>query len=41
MCLGYVGFFPPRPDQEEEILTEGNLKNGFIVGAQVPVRGCL
>lgn len=35
---GFVGFYPPRPDQEEEILTETNVKNGLILGLSVPVR---
>ncbi|KAJ3559369.1 hypothetical protein NM688_g388 [Phlebia brevispora] len=35
--LGYVGFFPPRPDQEEEILTETNVKNGITQGYSVPI----
>lgn len=34
---GYAGFYPPRPDQEEEILTETNVKNGLILGLSVPV----
>ncbi|OBZ68162.1 Mediator of RNA polymerase II transcription subunit 12 [Grifola frondosa] len=34
--LGYVGFFPPRPDQHEELLTEANVKNGLILGLSVP-----
>lgn len=35
--LGYVGFFPPRPDQEEEVLTENNVKNGLHQTPFVPV----
>lgn len=35
--LGYVGFFPPRPDQEEEVLTENNVKNGLHQVAYIPV----
>ncbi|KAL4248177.1 Mediator of RNA polymerase II transcription subunit 12 [Abortiporus biennis] len=34
--LGYFGFYPPRPDQEEEILTETNVKNGLMLGVAVP-----
>lgn len=34
---GYVGFFPPRPDQEEEVLTETNLKHGLTAPLAVPV----
>ncbi|KAJ3480114.1 hypothetical protein NLI96_g8581 [Meripilus lineatus] len=34
--IGYAGFYPPRPDQEEEILTETNVKNGLILGLSVP-----
>ncbi|KAI0093156.1 hypothetical protein BDY19DRAFT_989824 [Irpex rosettiformis] len=35
--LGYVGFYPPRPDQEEEILTDGNVKNGLHQAPFVPL----
>ncbi|KAI0344762.1 hypothetical protein BDW22DRAFT_1354912 [Trametopsis cervina] len=35
--LGYVGFFPPRPDQEEEVLTESNVKNGLSQTQLVPL----
>ncbi|TFL04760.1 hypothetical protein BDV98DRAFT_330597 [Pterulicium gracile] len=35
--LGYVGFYPPQPDQEEEILSDYNVKNGFSVGHPVSV----
>lgn len=34
---GYVGFYPPRPDEDEEVLTEANVKNGLILGLSVPV----
>ncbi|KAI0068850.1 hypothetical protein BV25DRAFT_1904185 [Artomyces pyxidatus] len=27
--LGYIGYHPPRPRQEEDILTEANVKNGL------------
>ncbi|KAK7692890.1 hypothetical protein QCA50_004525 [Cerrena zonata] len=33
--LGYAGFFPPRPDQVEESLTENNVKNGLHIAPQV------
>ncbi|KAI0688045.1 hypothetical protein BC835DRAFT_1419486 [Cytidiella melzeri] len=35
--LGYVGFFPPRPDQEEEALTETNIKSGLVLAPLVPL----
>ncbi|KAJ8455905.1 hypothetical protein ONZ45_g18844 [Pleurotus djamor] len=28
--LGYPGFHPPRPGQDEDILSEQNVKNGFV-----------
>ncbi|KAF9819188.1 hypothetical protein IEO21_02359 [Rhodonia placenta] len=34
--LGYVGFFAPRPDDAEEVLTETNVKNGLILDHAVP-----
>ncbi|KAH8108105.1 hypothetical protein BXZ70DRAFT_1015382 [Cristinia sonorae] len=34
--LGFIGFYPPHPDQEEDILSETNVKNGLIVGLAVP-----
>ncbi|EKM53974.1 uncharacterized protein PHACADRAFT_196411 [Phanerochaete carnosa HHB-10118-sp] len=34
--LGYVSFFPPRPDQEEDILTVSNVKDGFQQPPVVP-----
>lgn len=27
---GYIGFFPPRPLQDEDEVTEANIKNGFV-----------
>ncbi|THV06762.1 hypothetical protein K435DRAFT_711026 [Dendrothele bispora CBS 962.96] len=27
--IGYPGFFPPRPGQDEDVLSEVNVKNGF------------
>ncbi|KZT24227.1 hypothetical protein NEOLEDRAFT_1067868 [Neolentinus lepideus HHB14362 ss-1] len=33
--LGYIGFHPPRPGQAEDVLSEGNIKNGFSVGHSV------
>ena len=35
--LGYVGFHPPRPGQDEDSLSESNVKNGFILGQPVAV----
>lgn len=35
--LGYVGFHPPRPGQDEDTLSESNVKNGFILGQPVAV----
>ncbi|KAF8828838.1 hypothetical protein HHX47_DHR3000082 [Lentinula edodes] len=29
--LGYPNFYPPRPGQEEDILSESNVKNGFVL----------
>ncbi|KAK7057438.1 Med12 domain-containing protein [Favolaschia claudopus] len=29
--LGYPGFHPPRPNQDEDVLTAENVKNGFIL----------
>lgn len=28
--LGYPGIYPQMPNQEEDILTESNVRNGFI-----------
>lgn len=36
--LGYPGFHPPRPGQDEDTLSENNIKNGFILGQPVSVR---
>ncbi|KAF8638047.1 hypothetical protein AX16_010679 [Volvariella volvacea WC 439] len=33
--LGYPGFHPPRPGQEEDVLTESNVRNGFTLNPQV------
>ncbi|KAI0071713.1 hypothetical protein K474DRAFT_1733093 [Panus rudis PR-1116 ss-1] len=33
--LGYTGFYPPRPDQTEEVLTESNIKHGLQSGFHV------
>lgn len=35
--LGYVGFHPPRPGQDEDTLSESNVKSGFILPQPVPV----
>ncbi|KZT00461.1 uncharacterized protein LAESUDRAFT_666096 [Laetiporus sulphureus 93-53] len=34
--VGYMGFYPPRPDEDEEVLTETNIKNGFVLNLSVP-----
>ncbi|KAF9070892.1 hypothetical protein BDP27DRAFT_1419656 [Rhodocollybia butyracea] len=33
--LGYPNFHPPRPGQDEDILSEANVKNGFILAQAV------
>ncbi|KAJ3781694.1 hypothetical protein GGU10DRAFT_98188 [Lentinula aff. detonsa] len=33
--LGYPNFHPPRPGQEEDILSESNVKNGFVLSQVV------
>ncbi|KAG5646821.1 hypothetical protein DXG03_002198 [Asterophora parasitica] len=33
--LGYLGFYPPHVQQEEDRLTQENVKNGFVLGNQV------
>ncbi|TFY65710.1 hypothetical protein EVG20_g5379 [Dentipellis fragilis] len=33
--LGYIGYFPPRPGQDEDILTEGSVKNGLTLPSSV------
>ncbi|KAF8972899.1 hypothetical protein BDZ97DRAFT_2053658 [Flammula alnicola] len=35
--LGYVGFHPPRPGQDEDGLSDTNVKNGFILNQAVSV----
>ncbi|KAG6821036.1 hypothetical protein H0H93_007926 [Arthromyces matolae] len=35
MILGYHGFHPPRTGQDEDILSENNVKNGFTLNQQV------
>ncbi|CAA7259196.1 unnamed protein product [Cyclocybe aegerita] len=35
--LGYPGFHPPRPGQDEDVLSETNIKNGFILSQPVSV----
>lgn len=34
---GYPGFHPPRPGQDEDVLTDANVKQGFQLGQQVIV----
>ena len=37
-CLpGYSGFHPPHPGQDEDILSDANVKNGFVLGHPVSV----
>lgn len=41
ICLsyaGYIGYDPPRPGQDEDVLTANNIKNGYTVLTSVPVR---
>ncbi|GLB37302.1 putative transcription mediator complex subunit Med12 [Lyophyllum shimeji] len=33
--LGYLGFYPPRAGQDEDLLSEANVKNGFVLGKPV------
>ena len=33
---GYAGFHPPRP-QDEDVMSQTNVKNGFVIGESVPV----
>ncbi|KAH7905552.1 hypothetical protein BJ138DRAFT_1072652 [Hygrophoropsis aurantiaca] len=33
--IGYPGFYPPRPGQDEDILSETHVKNGFVLGQSV------
>ncbi|KAF8160920.1 hypothetical protein B0H34DRAFT_795767 [Crassisporium funariophilum] len=35
--LGYAGFHPPRPGQDEDVLSGKNVKDGFILGQPVSV----
>ncbi|KAI0045300.1 hypothetical protein FA95DRAFT_1495630 [Auriscalpium vulgare] len=35
--LGFIGYYPPRPRQEEDILTETNVKNGLHLQTIVSV----
>ena len=34
---GYIGFHPPRTGQDEDGLSESNIKNGFVLPHPVPV----
>lgn len=34
---GYAGFHPPRPGQDEDALSEPNVKNGYILAQAVSV----
>lgn len=33
--LGYPGFFPPKPGQDEDVLSEVRVRTGFVLGHQV------
>ncbi|KAL1745362.1 hypothetical protein HDZ31DRAFT_36596 [Schizophyllum fasciatum] len=33
--LGYTGFYPPKPGQDEDLLSETNIKKGFQLGQVV------
>ncbi|KAF9453917.1 hypothetical protein P691DRAFT_798859 [Macrolepiota fuliginosa MF-IS2] len=33
--LGYPGFFPPKPGQDEDLLSETRVRTGFVLGHQV------
>ncbi|KAH7922771.1 hypothetical protein BV22DRAFT_1094076 [Leucogyrophana mollusca] len=33
--IGYPGFYPPRPGQDEDILSETHVKNGFLLSYPV------
>ncbi|ESK91038.1 rna polymerase ii mediator complex component [Moniliophthora roreri MCA 2997] len=33
--LGYTGFYPPRPGQDEDVLSASNVKNGYVLGFAV------
>ena len=35
--IGYIGYHPPRPDREEDILTETAVKNGLVLSPSVAV----
>ncbi|KAH8119597.1 hypothetical protein DFH11DRAFT_1501865 [Phellopilus nigrolimitatus] len=34
--LGFINFFPPRPSQDEDSLTEANVKNGLVLKNSIP-----
>jgi mediator of RNA polymerase II transcription subunit 12 len=36
-CLGYPGFHPPRPGQDEDVLSDKHIKDGFLLPLPVPV----
>ncbi|TFK25548.1 hypothetical protein FA15DRAFT_693754 [Coprinopsis marcescibilis] len=35
--LGYPGFYPPRPGQDEDVLSASSVKNGFVLPQPVSV----
>ncbi len=39
--IGYIGFYPPRPNDVEETLTEANVKHGLVLKPEVLVSSYL
>lgn len=37
VSAGYLGFHPPYPGQDEDVLSEQNVKSGFVLGPYVQV----
>jgi len=35
--IGYPGFHPPRPGQDEDVLSDKHIKDGFLLPLPVPV----
>lgn len=38
--VGYPGFHPPHPSQDEHVLSESNIKSGFSLPQYVQVAQC-
>lgn len=38
ISTGYSGFFPPKPGQDEDVLSPERVKKGFLLSAEVSVR---